>query len=294
MPGFSARSRRANSFGRIASSGLAGLIGCACGGGAALNHPAHPLPDGRFSVGTGLNNQFALGQGASAITTAHVASSAEPATPADVKQLERGALSLAAFAPGLSPWLGVRAGIGGSAEVGATYTGRAARADARYAFADSMFALSLGGGLSAIADRPNRGGMLGTNGTEGMENVDLGGVHGWGADVPVLIGARSDASLIQAWLGARGAFERLGGDFHYQLGTGPQQSVGVSATRWQAGGLVGFSIGVRPISVVVELDAAYQWVSGELRPQSQGAPPPLNAELHAVTLTPSGALVGQF
>jgi hypothetical protein len=70
--------------------------------------------------------------------------------------------------------------------------------------------------------------------------------------------------------------------------------VGVSATRWQAGGVLGFSIGVRPISVVVELDAAYQSVSGELRPQSLGAPPLQNAELHAVSLSPSGALVGQF
>jgi hypothetical protein len=240
-------------------------------------------------VGAGVSNQFALGQAADAIDAGRRSN-----TPADAAALERAALGLTALAPGLSPWLGVRAGLGNSAEVGAIYTGRAARADGRYAFAGPMFALSIGGGLSAIANRPERGGVLATTGSNGFDNLALGGVHGWGADVPVIFGARSDASLIQGWIGARAAVERLSGGFRYQIGTASEQSVGISATRWQAGGLLGFSIGVRPISVVVELDAAYQWVSGEMRPESVGAPPTQNAELHALSLTPSGALVGQF
>jgi hypothetical protein len=105
----SLRGRDAASFGRIASAMLAGLAGWGCGGATALNHPAHTLPEGRFSAGAGVSNQFALGQAADAIDAGRRASVSGSNAPARAQELERAALSLAAFAPGLSPWLGVRA-----------------------------------------------------------------------------------------------------------------------------------------------------------------------------------------
>ena len=215
------------------------VLTAGCGGGTALMHPAHTLPKGRFSAGAGVSNHFVLGEPAEHIDSARAAARDANGGDRARDELEVGAFALASAAPGLAPWLGLRSGLGGNTELGITYTGRAARADGRYAFQDKMFALSLGAGISGIADRPERSGMLATNGSEGIPEVRVGQTHGWGGDVPVLIGVRSDISLIQAWFGARAGFERLTGEFGYRLAAGSEQRVDLTATRWYTGGLFG-------------------------------------------------------
>jgi len=72
----------------------------------------------------------------------------------------------------------------------------------------------------------------------------------------------------------------------------------VSGTRLWAGGLLGFAIGVKPIWVAVELDAAYQAMSarsvfpaetiGPLDPSER------KATFSGVTVAPTGAIIGKF
>lgn len=270
----------------------AALLLAACGGGTALMHPAHTLPKGRFSAGAGVSNHFVLGEPADQIDRARAAARTENPGQDLRGDLERGALALALTGPGLAPWLGVRAGLGGNAELGATYTGRAARADGRYAFQNEAFALSLGAGLSAVTERPERSGMLASSGSEGIDSLKVGRTRGWGGDIPVLIGFRSDISLVQAWLGARAGFETLSGELVYGL-EGAERWVDADATRWYTGGLFGVAIGVHPIWVVVEVDAAYQHLSGEWQRREPGAARD-SAKWSGATITPTGALVGQF
>ena len=270
----------------------AALLLASCGGGTALMHPAHTLPKGRFTAGAGVSNHFVLGEPAERIDRARAAARTENGGDDRRGDLERGALALALSGPGLAPWLGARAGLGGNTELGVTYTGRAARADGRYAFQDEQFALSLGGGLSAVTERPERSGMLASSGSEGIDSIKVGRTRGWGGDVPVLIGFRSDISLVQVWLGARAGFERLSGEFVYDL-AGSEQWVDVDANRWYTGGLFGLAVGVYPLWVVVEVDAAYQHLSGEWQRQDPGAGRD-SAKWSGATITPTGALVGQF
>lgn len=271
----------------------AALLLAACGGGTALMHPAHTLPKGRFSAGAGVSNHFVFGEPKDRIDRARAAARAESTSNGASADLEAGALALALTGPGLAPWLGARAGLGSNVEVGATYTGRAGRFDGRYAFQNEMFALSVGGGLSAVTERPERSGMLASSGSEGIDALKVGRTRGWGGDLPVLIGFRTDISLVQAWLGARAGFERLSGEIVYQLASSSEQWVDLDGARWYTGGLFGLSVGVHPIWVVIEVDAMYQHLSGEWQRREPGAGTD-SARWSGATITPTGALVGQF
>src|SRR5687768_4674716 len=90
---------------------------CGCGGGAPLFYPAHPLQEGELAVAAGFSGQIVVAPE----TLPGI--SVEPA-------LEDGATS-----PGLAPYVGGRLGLGSGFEGGIAYTGRSARADARYALA---------------------------------------------------------------------------------------------------------------------------------------------------------------
>jgi hypothetical protein len=108
--------------------------------------------------------------------------------------------------------------------------------------------------------------------------------------------------LIQAWFGVRTGFERLTGEFRYELDSAPAIAPGsaepaspvhhveVTASRWYAGGLLGLAIGVHPLRVVMELDGAFQHLNGELRGPSERS----KLGLSGFTLAPAGALVGEF
>jgi len=274
----------------------------ACGGAGPLLHPAHVLPLGRVSAGVGASGQFVFGGGESSVDRVSV----PPGSPVASSNAERvyleGAVSRAALAPGVAPWAGARAGLGGSNEGGLTYTGRAARIDARHAFGDDTVAVSLGVGASAVlmhpgsnSDLPPPGSAVPAGRFSGRSD-DIAAT-GWGFDVPVIVGWRSSASIVEAWAGVRAGVERVAGDLETQSSVGAQGRASVTAFRKYGGGLVGAAIGLKPFAVALELDVAYQGVSGTATfPASAGGVPESHVDgtLSGVTLAPSGAIIGKF
>jgi hypothetical protein len=194
----------------------------------------------------------------------------------------KGALVLASVGPGLQPLAGARVGIGQQFEGGLAYTGRAIRVDLRRSFdLSSSWSVSVGAGGSAA--------LYGHQEGSALPNVSLNQLHGWGADVPLLLGYESPGSLYMLWFGARGGGEHIDiSDVTSEpkavtLGSPP---IALSATRFWGGGLVGFAIGFRHLHVALELDAAYAHVSGSYNST--------NATVSGATLAPATALWWQF
>ena len=120
--------------------------------------------------------------------------------------------------------------------------------------------------------------------------------NGYGFDVPVLVGWRSAASVVEGWLGARGGVEHVGGDLPLAPGgEEPPGKASFGATRWYGGGLVGAALGLSPITVAVELDVAYQSVTGTASfPAEAGPPGRRDGSASGLTLSPAGAIIGKF
>jgi hypothetical protein len=157
----------------------------------------------------------------------------------------RGALVAASIAPGLAPLVGARVGLGRQFEGGLAFTGRAVRADVRRSFdLSAHWAVSLGAGGSAAFD--------GRQSNTALPGVDLDGLQGWGADVPVLLGYSSEGELYALWLGVRGGWEEVD----------VRAPVALSATRFSTGGLLGLAIGFRHLHVAAEIESAYATISG--------------------------------
>src|SRR5208283_4774657 len=119
------------------------------------------------------------------------------------------------------------------------------------------WALSLGVGGSSVLYGHQTDGVL--------SNVSLGQIHGWGADVPLLVGYQSSGDFYQVWAGARGGWEQV--DISDVTSEPKSVTLGyppasLSATRFWGGGLVGFAVGFRHVHVAMELDAAYMVING--------------------------------
>jgi hypothetical protein len=225
-------------------------------------HPAQTLPIGEVRVAAGFSANVAAAGFSSALLGAQNDASqnapAGSAAPADTT-FTKGALVEAAVGPGLAPYASGRVGIGDHFEGGITYTGRAIRIDLRRAFPLSEhWALSVGAGGSAV--------LYGHGDGSELPYVDLGQLHGWGADVPVLVGYESDDGLYMAWVGARAGAEHVdisevtSEPGSATLGTPPP---GLSATRLWGGGVLGLAVGFRHLHVALELDASYASISGQ-------------------------------
>lgn len=280
----------------VSSAALLGATSCAAG--APLLHPAHVLRSGEVSMGAGVSENFAAGATHDAIARARVATAPAGAvtTPAQAQDFAEGSLAYSLATTGLAPWVGARVGTGYGTEAGLTYTGRSVRIDGRYAIENNSTALSFGAGASGILSHPaseQSGATVAGNSNE-IPGLDSSGVSGWGFDVPIIAGFRSEADLVQVWGGARGGYEELGGNFalHIDPGGGTRTAP-MSAHRWYAGGLVGIAIGVAPLWVAAELDVDYQALQGSVAVEAPPAPP-RNASLHGVSLTPAGALIAKF
>lgn len=268
----------------------------ACGGGAPLLHPAHTLPRGVVSFAAGTSGQLALGDAADAeAALADAAEQSAGAVGAERERFTQGLLARLALADGVAPYFAARAGLGGQNEAGLTYTGRSFRLDARHAFEWTNVALSAGLGASGVI------GVLPRDDTPaerddslppaaGLRDAEARSVRGFGLELPLLLGYRSDADVVQAWAGARLGFERS--SYGVSLVTVPSNRYDVTAstTRMWAGGLVGFAVGLSPIEVRVELDAAYERVSGELD-TGEGE---LSAKVSGLSLTPAMAISAKF
>jgi hypothetical protein len=207
----------------------------------------------------GFSGTIAVGSVARALRDA--TSEEEPnasSPPGSDATYAKGALVAASVAPGLAPFVAARVGLGAQLEGGLTYTGRAVRADVRRSF-ELARNWSLGAGIGGSAA------LSGHGDGAGLPGVDLGALHGWGADVPVLVGYESDAGLYTAWLGARAGWEHVSiGPLPAPPGTDTlgAQPPSLSAVRLWAGGLFGLAAGFRHVHVAAELDVTYVRVTG--------------------------------
>lgn len=271
--------------------GIAGLVASlalstvGCGGGVPLLHPARTLPVGEVRAAAGFSGNVTTGGLADAVRGAEreAASNAAAAGPAGTDATyAQGALAVASTAPGLAPVVAARVGLGFQADAGLAYTGRSVRADVRRSFDLSpTWAISVGAGGQAALYGRDDGGTL--------PDVDLGHLHGWGADVPVLLGYQSAGDFYFLWLGARGGWEHVDiGDVSSvpgspSFGAAP---LSLSATRFWGGGLLGAAVGFRHVHVAVELDVSYAAVTGDF----DGT----HASVAGVTIAPSSALWWRF
>lgn len=264
---------------------LAALLS-GCGGGLPLLHPAQTLPLGDVQAAAGFSGNIATAGLAEALQSATNQAAAGnggvPGAPGTNPTYARGALVAASAGPGLAPFVAARVGIGASAEAGIGYTGRAVRLDLRRSFdLPGRWALSLGAGGSAA--------LYGHQDGAALPDVDLGDMHGVGADIPILVGYRSDGDLYMLWLGARAGLEHV--DISAETSEPDTVAIGpapisLSATRLWAGGLVGAALGFRHVHVAMELDVSYASISGSYN-QS-------HAQVDGVMLTPGTALWWSF
>jgi len=264
---------------------VASAASLGCGGGLPLLHPARTLAPGDVRAAAGFSGQVAVGDPADALRDAANEAAANPSAPAASPPdptYARGALVAASVAPGIAPFAGARVGVGGGAEGGLAYTGRGLRADVRRSFDLSpSWALSVGAGGSAV--------LYGRQGGGPLAGLDLGGLHGWGVDVPVVVGFASDGDLYMVWVGARGGWEHAAtGDVPSAPGTAPGGATAapLSATRFWGGGLLGAAVGFRHVHVALEIDTSYASVAGDF-----GA---THARVTGATLAPAGAVWWRF
>lgn len=284
-PGRQATRASRASLGHIAASLTLGFAVTACGGSAPLLHPARTLPSGEVRAATGVAAQIAPGALGDDLERAKaIAATSDPTQPFPPEQraeYAKGALVAAAIAPGLSPVVGARVGVGARFEGGMVYTGRAVRADLRRSFDDGPWSLSLGlGGTAALFGREQ--------GTD-LPAVDLGSLRGYGLDLPVLVGWESDGGLYMLWAGARASYEHVAIERvtsepkPVTLGASPTS---LSADRFAGGGVVGFATGFNHVHVALELQAGYQIVDGTFAGT--------NATVKGLALSPASAVWWTF
>jgi hypothetical protein len=254
-----------------------------CGGGLPLLHPAQTMDPGEVRATTGFSASVATGELSTAVRAANAAGSTTGSARMDESYV-RGILATASVGPGLAPVVGARVGVARATEAGLAYTARAVRADARHSFGLSRsWALSLGAGASAVLRGQQVGDMT--------SDVDLGPLHGWGADVPVLVGYSSEGDLYRVWVGARAGVEQidlsavqaLGGSSAAQAATAP---ISLSAMRVWGGGLLGLAVGFRHTHVAMELDICYANVAGKYGGT--------HASVAGATLAPASSLWWDF
>jgi hypothetical protein len=255
-----------------------------CGGGSPLLHPARTLPTGDVRVISGVSANVAAGSLGDDLKVAREIAAKDPqapGAPASNPTYAKGALVAAAVGPGLAPFVGARVGAGNNFEGGLAYTGRAVRVDMRRGFDDGNVTYSIGLGLSAA--------LYGRQQGSDLPNVDLGKLHGYGGDLPLLIGWESAGGLYKIWGGVRGGYEHVVVETltsepkAVTLGDGVLH---LDANRYWGGGLVGLATGFRHVHVALELSAAYQVVQGNYNENK--------VTVRGVTLAPATALWWTF
>jgi hypothetical protein len=260
-----------------------GALGCA--GGSPLLHPAQTLDTGVVRAAAGVSANVAVGSAADDLRTAREeaarAGSAVPGAPGTDPAYAKGALVAAAIAPGLAPFVAARVGVGNHIEGGVAYTGRGVRIDMRRSLDFEKVSLSAGVGVT--------GAFYGRDQSTPLPGVDLTALHGYGADVPLLVGWHSEGGLYQLWAGARGGFERddietlTSEPKDITIGTPP---IRLAATRFFGGGLAGIATGFRHVHVAAEIAASYQSVTGDFNDTHVTA--------SGLSITPAAALWWTF
>lgn len=270
--------KRVTSVGRRAAlAGLSAAVG-ACGGGVPLLYPARALEARDVRVSGGASGTLAVGPLANDVAAARAMQPSGPpgpGPPGSNPTFAKGVLTLAAVAPGVAPYVGVRVGLGDRFEAGATYTGRAAHLDVRRSFDSNDVSLSVGLGL----EMP----VYGDTDATTLPGINLASVSGFGADVPVLVGWQSSARAYMVWGGVRAGWDYINVSSASQE---PQGTLGVSANRLYGAGVVGLAAGFRHVHVALELDVAYQSVVGSF----DGS----NVTVRGLSMAPAAALWFSF
>jgi len=259
-------------------------------------HPAHTLPADTISFAAGTSGRLALG-GLHDSAEALDAAAALPGgatTPEQRASFVRGSLTRLAVAPAVAPFVAARAGLGNHNEAGLSYTGRSFRIDGRHAFEWPSLALSIGAGATGTLAQPGHQPKDDINdpgvSDAGLRTLSLTSVRGYGLDVPVLFGYRSSADVVRLWAGLRAGFEL--DSANVAVVVAPDSLVGTtaSAKRYWGGGLVGFSVGLAPIEMRVEVNAAYESVHGNVTTRTGAA----SGDVAGVSLTPAMAISAKF
>jgi len=243
-------------------------------------HPGHVLGQGRTRFAAGVAAHFATGEAADAITKAD-AERITAAVDTPSATYATGALAAAALAPGVAPYVSGRVGLGYDAEGGLSYTGHAMRIDARYGLQGDSWALSAGMGGSALLAR------RGTVTNAQLGGLNLEGVSGWGADVPIVVGWRSSGDILWWWGGVRGGYEKLRGTVTLNVPE-PQEPIDgdIDARRTSIAALTGLAVGFRYFHAAVEVQGAYQDARGSLWDTS--------VQVGGMTVSPAAAILGTF
>ncbi len=278
------RPERAAILVSIASLGLT-----ACGGGMPLLHPAHTLRPGHLSGSVGASGNFLLGDADAAIEQTDAVGASNALGPNGGNETTAGISASVLGAPGVAPFVAGRVGVAERTEAGLTYTGRNIRVDGRHAFEDKSKAFSAGLGLRAMLSHPTTDPNDAPSSSGALSGVDTGGVTGFGADLPLLVGYRSDAELVQAWAGLRAGYEHIQGEVLFADQN--QTSAQLEADEISGEALLGLSVGLSPISVAVEIAVGYLHMEGELRPEML---PVSTGKVDGLTVTPAGAIIGRF
>jgi hypothetical protein len=278
-------------------------------------HPAHTLPPSEVTMGAGVSGNFVLGDAADAIDEAAATRGQAGAAVTDESQATflAGGIAQTLMTPGVAPWVGARVGIGHDSEAGITYTGRYARLDARHAFEGEHVALSAGLGASGRlmqtgsyrpqADDPTCDASdpgCGTSvygqvdATGEIPDLDEGAVTGWGIDVPIIVGWRSTARLLQAYGGVRAGHERVWGEYAWQVSPDEVREADMRGYRTFAGGLVGLLVSIDPFWAGLEVSSAYHWGNGALDVRVGDDSENLSADVRGWSLTPTAAFGARF
>lgn len=285
----------------VASVALGGALLGACGGGGPLLHPAHTLRNGEVSFTAGTSGRFGLGglRRAERKLDDSIAIQGGATTPDERAGFAQGAIARFAVGPGVAPFAAARVGLGSQNEAGLAWTGRGVRVDGRHAFEWKTYAFSVGLAATGLVTRPGKlpdqrvddpDSPLVPRG--GLRSAELTSLGGYGLELPLLFGYRSDADVVQLWAGLRGGFER--DSFQFRLVEWSDAAYGASghATRFWGGGLVGFSVGLAPVEVRVEVNAAYENARGKLRLNGDGGE--LSGDAAGLSLTPAMGISAKF
>jgi hypothetical protein len=246
-------------------------------------YPARTLPTGDVRVSSGVSGNFAVGSLATDVANARAAAqTGATITGPAARTFADGALVSAVAAPGFAPYVGARVGIGARFEGGLAYTGRAGHIDIRRSFDWNDVSLSVGLGVTVP--------IYGDSYTSTLSAIDLTYVHGYGADLPVLIGWQSAARIYMVWAGARIGYDHVDVSGLSSEPDAIPSSESLSGDRFYGGGVVGFAAGFRHVHAALELDAAYQAVSGSFVQTMDNVSQTTNAAANGFTLTPAGTL----
>lgn len=205
------------------------------------------------------------------------------------------ALAAALWTPGVFPWVSMRVGLGSQNEAGVAYTGQHARLDARHAFGQGGWAVSLGLGatMGLMHLRTVNGDGTNTFGSsESLAGLDTSGVRSMGVDLPVIVGWRSAADVARLWMGVRPSYDHGFGNLTLSS-QNYSTKLEFRSDTLMVSALAGFAIGLRPLFVAIELGLGDARAHGTLL-NSPSMASTNSASVSAYSFTPAAALIWEL